>query len=176
MCASLPHQAAFERIVRGLDEDRQPGRTDLPPRLALLGEFPGFREDARPTNVLVVAIDPVAPAGLAGAGVLVVAPALNAWFRHWLSDEDPARRRAEERLAAVVGQLQRTATHVEGHVGDADPVQAIADALTIFRADEIVIAAQPARSTEQVDDLVTRARERFALRIASVGGSHSIAA
>ena len=43
---------------------------------------------------------------LADADVLVVAPALNSWLRRWLSDEDAARRRAEERLAAVVGQLQ----------------------------------------------------------------------
>jgi hypothetical protein len=57
--------------------------------------------------VLVVAIDPVVPADLAHAEVLVVAPALNSWLRHWLSDKDPARRRANERLAGVVGKLQR---------------------------------------------------------------------
>src|SRR5881409_3363443 len=36
--------------------------------------------------------------------VLVVAPALNSRLRHWMSDEDAARRAAEERL---VGCLQR---------------------------------------------------------------------
>ena len=121
-------------------------------------------------------MDPVAPAGLAPAEVFVVAPALNSWFRHWLSDEDPARRRADERLAAVVGQLQRTVVHVEGRVGDADPLQAIADALTIFPADEIVFSARPERSTEQADDLVSRARERFALPVSWASGSRSIAA
>ena len=176
MRASQPHQALTERNVRGPGDERQRGRIDRPARLALLGEFPGCRQGARQTNVLVVAIDPVAPAGLAHADVLVVAPALNSWFRHWLSDEDPARRRAEERLAAVVGQLQRTAVHVEGRVGDADPLQAIADALTIFAADEIVISARLERSTERADDLVSRARERFALPIAWAGGSRSIAA
>ena len=176
MNASQPHQAVSERIVRGLGDGRQRGRTDPPARLARLGEFPGFREGHRQTNVLVVAIDPVVPAGLAHADVLVVAPALNSWLRHWLSDEDPARRRAEERLAAVVGQLQRTVVHVEGRVGDADPLQAIADALPTFPADEIVISARPERSTEQVDDLVFRARERFALPISWAGESRSIAA
>jgi nucleotide-binding universal stress UspA family protein len=165
-----------ERIIRGPGDDRRRGPIDLPARLAILGEFPGFRERARQTNVLVVAIDPVAPTGLARADVFVVAPALNSWFRHWLSDEDPARRRAEERLAAVVGELRRTAVHVEGRVGDANPLQAIADALTMFPADKIVISAQPERSTEQVDDLVSRARERFALPISWARGSRSIAA
>lgn len=176
MSASRTHQAVSGRIVRGLGDDRRRGRSDPPARLALLGEFPGFRDVARQTNVLVVALDPVAPPGLAHAEVFVVAPALNSWFRHWLSDEDPARRRAEERLAAVVGQLQRTVVHVDGRVGDADPLQAIADALTIFPADEIVVSARPERSTEQVDDLVSRARERFALPIAWPGASRSIAA
>jgi nucleotide-binding universal stress UspA family protein len=115
--------------------------------------------------VLVVAIDPVVPEGLAHADVLVVAPALNSWLRHWLSDEDPARRRAEERLDAVVGQLQRTLVHVEGRVGDADPLQAAADALATFPADEIVISARPERSIDQIDDLVSRVRERFALPV-----------
>lgn len=176
MSASRTQQAVSGRIVRGPGDDRQRGRAGSPARLALLGEFPGFRGAARQTNVLVVVIDPVAPGGLAHADVFVVAPALNSWFRHWLSDEDPARRRAEERLAAVVGQLQRTVAHVEGRVGDADPLQAIADALTIFPADEIVISGQPERSAEQVDDLVSRARERFALTVSSAGGSRSIAA
>jgi nucleotide-binding universal stress UspA family protein len=176
MSASQPHQTVSEPVVRGLGDYRQRGRIDRPARLALLGEFPGYREGARQTNVLVVAIDPVAPGGLGHADVFVVAPALNSWFRHWLSDEDPARRRAEERLAAVVGQLQRAVVHVEGRVGDADPLQAIADALTTFSADEIVISARPERSTEQVDDLVSRARERFALPISWAAGSRSIAA
>ena len=126
--------------------------------------------------MLVVAIDPVVPAGLAHADVLVVAPALNSWLRHWLSDEDPARRRAEERLAVVVGGLQRAVVHVEGRVGDADPLQAIADALPTFPADEIVVSARPERSIEHVDELVSRARERFALPTSWAGDSRSMAA
>jgi hypothetical protein len=34
-----------------------------------------------------------------GSGVLVVAPALNTRLKHWLSEEDDARRRAADRLA-----------------------------------------------------------------------------
>jgi nucleotide-binding universal stress UspA family protein len=116
-------------------------------------------------HVLVVALDAVMPAELPDADVLVVAPALNSWLRHWLSDDDAARRRAQERAAAFVGLLERHSAHVEGRVGDADPLQAIADGLATFPADEIVIAAQRERSTRPADDLVSRARDRFALPV-----------
>ena len=176
MNASRPDQADPDRIVRGLDDGRQPGRSDLPIRLAPLGGIPGFREGPRRTNVLVVAIDPVVPADLAHAAVLVVAPALNSWLRHWLSDEDPARRRANERLAVVVGELQRVAEHVEGRIGDADPLQAIADALPTFPADEIVISVGRERWAEHMADLVVRAHERFALPTSWAVDSRSMAA
>jgi hypothetical protein len=48
--------------------------------------------------------------------------------------------------------------------------------LATYPADEIVIAARPERSIEQVDDLVSRVRERFALTVSWAGGSRSIAA
>ena len=122
-------------------------------------------------NVLIVALDSVTPAEVPDAEVLVVAPALNSWLRHWLSDEDPARRRAEERLAAVVDRLEQRGVHAEGRVGDADPLLAIADALPTFPADEIVIAGRPERSTRLTDELVSRARDRFALPISRAGDS-----
>ena len=176
MNASRPDQAVSDRVVRRPDDSRQRGSIDLPARLAQRGEVPGFRERHRRTNVIVVAIDPVVPADLAHAEVLVVAPALNSWLRHWLSDEDPARRRANERLAVVVGELQRVAEHVEGRIGDADPLQAIADALPTFPADEIVISVGRERSAEHVADLVIRARERFALPTSWAGDARSMAA
>jgi nucleotide-binding universal stress UspA family protein len=120
-------------------------------------------------NVLILALDAVLPAEVPDAEVLVVAPALNSWLRHWLSDEDGARRRAEKRLAAYVDLLGRRGVHAEGRVGDADPLQAIADALPTFPADEIVIAAQPESSIRSVDELVARARRRFALPIFRAG-------
>ena len=154
MNASRPDQAVSDRIVRRPDDSRQRGSIDLPARLVQRGEVPAFRERPRRTHVIVVAIDPVVPADLAHAEVLVVAPALNSWLRHWLSDEDPARRRANERLAVVVGELQRVAKHVEGRIGDADPLQAIADALPTFPADEIVVSVGRERSAEHIADLV----------------------
>jgi nucleotide-binding universal stress UspA family protein len=122
-------------------------------------------------NVLIVALDTVLPAELPHAEVVVVAPALNSWLRHWVSDEDGARRRAQARVAAFVDVLERHGAHVEGRVGDADPLQAIADVLATFPADEIVIAARPERSTRLADDLVSRARDRFALPVHRAGES-----
>jgi nucleotide-binding universal stress UspA family protein len=117
-------------------------------------------------NVLVLVLDAAGPIDVQDAEVLVVAPALNSRLRHWLSDEDGARRRAEERADACVDRLERAGAHARGSVGDADPVQAIADALVTFDADEIVIAAHPERSHRRAaHDLATRARQRFGLPI-----------
>jgi hypothetical protein len=109
-------------------------------------------------NVLVIALDAAGPTDLRDAEVLVVAPALNSRLRHWLSDEDGARRRAAERADACVEQLERSGAHASGRVGDPDPMQAIEDALPTFPADEVVIAAE----SEQVAE---RARKRFALPV-----------
>jgi hypothetical protein len=109
-------------------------------------------------NVLIIALDTVVPEVL-DAEVLVVAPAVNSRLRHWLSDEDAARRRAHDRVALVVDRLEQRGVHAEGRIGDADPLLAIADVLPTFPADEIVIAGAPADSTR----LVPRARDRFAL-------------
>ena len=93
-------------------------------------------------NVLIVALEAALPAEVSEAEVLVVAPALNSRLRRWLSDEDEARRRAEQLAGAFVDLLARGGVHAEGRVGDADPLLAIADALPTFPADEIVIAGQ----------------------------------
>jgi len=110
-------------------------------------------------NVLIVALDAVASEGMSGAEVLVVAPARNSRVRHWMSDVDDARRRAEEVAEVFVHQLGLDGIHAEGRVGDPDPVLAIADALPTFAAEEIVIAGGSEHSAE----IVARVRRRFAL-------------
>ena len=128
-------------------------------------------DGARELNVLVVALDAMTPTNVSGTKVLVVAPALNSWLRRWLSDEDGARRRAEERAAAVADRLEQSGVHAEGRAGDGDPLLAIADALSTFPADEILIAAQPGRSSQIADELGPRARARFALPTFRAGES-----
>lgn len=98
-----------------------------------------------------------------GGEVLVVAPALTPRLRHRMSDSGAARRAAEERLQACLKRLAAAGIRASGEIGDADPLQAIADALTAFAADEIIIATHPeGRSHWLARDLVARARARFA--------------
>ena len=115
-------------------------------------------------NVLIVALDAVLPADVSEAEVLVVAPALNSRLRRWLSDEDEARRRAQQLSRALVDLLARVGVHAEGRVGDADPLLAIADALPTFAADEIIVSGTPERLRE-LDAFLSRVRDRFALPV-----------
>ena len=61
--------------------------------------------------------------------MLVVCPALNSPLRHWASDEDGARAEAERRLGESLAALASAGVEARGEVGDADPVQAMDDAL-----------------------------------------------
>jgi hypothetical protein len=121
---------------------------------------------------LLVANEPFEPAALADviaprddeepAEAFVIAPALNSRLRHWLSDEDEARRSAGRRLAESLEGVSALGIEGDGVVGDTDPLQAITDALHEFDASEIVIAMHPeGRSHWLTHDLVGRARRRF---------------
>jgi nucleotide-binding universal stress UspA family protein len=101
--------------------------------------------------------------------VLVVSPALNSPLRHWMSDEDPARAKAQERLARSLARLREAGIDAEGEVGDSDPLQAIEDALRTFGADEVIISTHPeGRSNWLERGVVSGARERFDLPITHV--------
>jgi hypothetical protein len=127
------------------------------------------------TRILVVANETVDGAVLyetvrarAGDGgqVLVVAPALNSRLRHWTSDEDDARALAAARVRHCVERLRRAGVHARGVVGDADPLLAIADAVQLFGADEVVIATHPERRSHWLArGVVHRARARFGLPV-----------
>jgi Universal stress protein family len=124
-----------------------------------------------PRRILVVANETVAGRALrgevvqrarSGAQVLVVCPALNSPLRHWASDEDRARADAQDRLEESLAALGREGVEGRGEVGDADPIQAIEDALRTFGADEIVISTHPpGRSNWLEKEVIGRARERF---------------
>jgi len=101
--------------------------------------------------------------------VLVVCPALNSPLRHWASDEDAARAAAQERLARSLARLSEAGVEARGQVGDAEPLQAMEDALRTFGADEIIISTHPeGRSNWLEKGVVTGARERFAVPITHV--------
>jgi hypothetical protein len=102
--------------------------------------------------------------------VFVVCPAHNvSKIKHWVSDEDEARRQAQDRLDDVVTRLEREGVPVKGDIGDADPIQAMEDALRLFPAHEAIISTHPpGRSNWLERGVVQRARERFALPVSHV--------
>jgi hypothetical protein len=103
------------------------------------------------------------------AEVLVVAPALNTPIRHWASDEDGARANAEARLEDSLGRLRSGGVNARGEVGDAEPLQAIEDALRTFGADEIIISTHPEGRSQWLErGVVNAARERFVVPITHV--------
>lgn len=136
------------------------------------------RPDSGPRRILVVANETVAGRALRGeivlralpdALVLVVCPALNSPIRHWVSDEDHARAEAQKRLDGSLAALARAGVAARGEVGDADPIQAMEDALRTFGADEIVLSTHPpGRSNWLEKGVVGRARELFDLPLTHV--------
>ena len=105
----------------------------------------------------------------AGAEVLVVAPVLSSPLNRWASDYDDDRKLAQSRLDESIGCLRRNGLRVHGALGDADPVQAIADALVGFPAEEIVICLQePERPHWLRKGIVERARERFGVPVTEI--------
>jgi hypothetical protein len=98
--------------------------------------------------------------------VLIVAPALNGRVRHWTSDDDAAHAAADERLRRSLDRLAARGIPANGIVGDADPLQAAADALRVFPAEELVVATHPeGRSNWLARGVVERARRRFGLPV-----------
>ena len=105
----------------------------------------------------------------AGAEVQVVAPVLSSPLHWWTSDEVEDRALAEARLEESIGCLRRHGLRVRGRLGDADPVEAIVDALFGFPADEIVICLEePERPRWLRKGVVERARERFQVPVTEI--------
>ena len=119
-------------------------------------------------KVLIVALEATVAPEVSDADVLVVAPALNSKLRHWVSDDDAALRTARKLAEALAELLKRDGVRAEGRAGDFDPLLAIADALPMFPADEIVIAGRPEPPTG-LDQLMSRIRDRFALPTRAAG-------
>ncbi len=101
--------------------------------------------------------------------VRVICPTLLSRVRYIASDEDEARAKAQERLDHSLSRLREVGVNCEGEVGEADPLQAIEDALRTFGADEIIISTHPeGRSLWLERGVVQGARERFDVPITHV--------
>jgi GABA permease len=93
--------------------------------------------------------------------VLLVAPAPSGQLIESLF---AAHLAAEQRLEHAVESLDDAGIASYGWVAHRDPLTAIAGALAVFEADELVIATHPIqRSRWLTRGVVRRARERFAL-------------
>lgn len=99
-------------------------------------------------NLLVLLVGEAPPSRLRAAveslpelprRVHVVAPALTRPLDWLATAEDDARREAEVRVLELEWTLADE-VQVEGEAGEADPVQAVEDALRDFPADEILLA------------------------------------
>lgn len=105
----------------------------------------------------------------ASAEVLVVAPVLSSPLHRWTSDDAEERALAEARLEESIGCLRRHGLRVRGRLGDADPVEAIADALFGFPADVIVICLEePERPHWLRKGVVESARDRFQVPVTEI--------
>jgi hypothetical protein len=97
-------------------------------------------------------------------GILVVSPALPSRLAWLASDTDKTRAVADERLGAVVGQLEQTGANVEGTVGADDPLLAFEDAIADFHPHHILIALRPSEESGwQERGLIEEVSERFGL-------------
>jgi hypothetical protein len=107
--------------------------------------------------------------GDSAADIYVVSPALNSKLRHWTSDEDGARDAAQARLDRSLARLTDIGLDASGEVGDADPVQAVEDALRTFGADEIVLSTHPEGRSHWLErGVVDSVRHRFDVPVTHV--------
>ncbi len=101
--------------------------------------------------------------------VLIVAPALTSRLHYWLLDLTEGIADAQARLAISLEHCGAAGITARGALGDANPLQAIDDAVRVFHPDEIIIATHPpGRSNWLERDVVTKARQRFAIPITHV--------
>jgi hypothetical protein len=126
-------------------------------------------------RVLVIASEPASPELLRSvardlpddAEVLVVAPAsTDSPLRFWVSDVDDAIAHADRTQTETVERFEEAGIDASGEVGDSEPLVAIADALTTFPADRVVVLGHERDARDyREDDLAGQVRERFGLPV-----------
>jgi hypothetical protein len=97
--------------------------------------------------------------------VLVVSPATNqSKLAFWVSDPDEAIDEAETAQVDTVERLEEEGVDAAGDTGEAEPAQAIQDALATFKADRIVVFSHPEGDRDyREDDGLAEAEERFGI-------------
>jgi hypothetical protein len=102
------------------------------------------------------------------AEVLVVSPALqDSPLRFWMSDADQAIERARQVEEETVERLDEGGVDAAGDTGESDPLQALADALTTFDAERILVVTHPEGEQAYLeDDVAAEAERRFGIPVA----------
>ena len=100
-----------------------------------------------------------------GAEVLVVSPAGGrSKLAFWVSDNDEAIAEADAAQEETVERLEEDGVDAAGDTGEAEPAQAIQDALATFKADRIVVFSHPEGDRDyREDDGLAGAEERFGI-------------
>jgi len=103
-------------------------------------------------RLLVIANETIAGKGLHdhireltadGGRVIIIAPALSSRLKYVFSDVDVPRAEAQERLDASMKLLRDSGIDAEGEVGDANPVRAFEDAVSIYEPDGVLVSTHP---------------------------------
>jgi hypothetical protein len=98
----------------------------------------------------------------AAAEIMIVSPTLPGRLDWLASDTDKATERADERLQAVLGQLDEMGAEARGRIGADDPLLAFEDAIREFTPDHLLIGLRRKdRSGWQERGLLDRILERF---------------
>jgi hypothetical protein len=132
----------------------------------------------RPTNRLLIVAGASAadvaelPADVrslieAASEILVVTPVLPTQLHLWTDDIDGARREADTRLDAILGDLDTITSESQetrGVIGDDVPMTAFDDAVRTFSPDQILIALRSGdHAAWQEQNLVHKVKQRFGL-------------
>ena len=98
--------------------------------------------------------------------ILVIAPTLPGRLDWLTSATDVAREHADERLHAVLGQLDDMGVQASGAVAADDPLVAFEDAIREFSPDHLLIALRPQeRAGWQERGLLDQVLERFEIPV-----------
>jgi hypothetical protein len=100
--------------------------------------------------------------------VRVVVPALASALKRITSDVDDEIGRAEADAEQLVGEVNDAGLDAEGFVGDADPTQALEDALKTYPADEVIVVNPEADAMGRLERAAT-ARAKDATPIPFTG-------
>jgi hypothetical protein len=96
--------------------------------------------------------------------IMVIAPRLPGRLDWITSATDKAAEQADERLRAVLGQLNEAGSPAHGRVGADDPLLAFEDAIRDFAPDHLLIGLRrDDRAGWQERGLLDQIQERFAI-------------